>query len=169
VETTEILALVFRWLHVLAAITAAGGAIFARFAVLPALEGLPEEQRRNLHEAIRGRWAKFVHASILILLVTGLYNFMVVIGPKNVVPQYHMVFGIKFVLALVLFALASILMGRSSTAQKLRQNARTWLTVNVVLAVAIVCMSGYLRSIPRKPTIEAQPAPIAAEQPVPKS
>ena len=39
-EPMDILELVFRWLHILAAITAVGGTIFARFVVLPPVERL---------------------------------------------------------------------------------------------------------------------------------
>lgn len=141
------LALAFRWAHILAAITGLGGAIFIRYALTPVLATLPDDQRRSLHEAIRSRWAKFVHLSIGLLLITGLYNFMVVIGPSNVPKIYHMIFGIKFLLALGVFFTASILVGRSGAAQKARQNPRMWLLLNISLAVSIVCLSGYLRML----------------------
>ena len=152
--TDQILALAFRWAHILAAITGLGGAIFIRYALTPVLAALPDDQRRSLHEAIRSRWAKFVHMSIGVLLLTGLYNFMVVIGPKNVPPGYHMIFGIKFLLALGVFFTASILVGRSGAAQRARENAKTWLLLNIGMAITIVCLSGYLRllrdSVPAK-------------------
>ncbi len=143
--TDQLVALAFRWAHILAAITGLGGAIFIRYALAPVLANLPDEQRRNLHEAIRTRWAKFVHLSIAVLLITGLYNFMVVIGPKNVPPGYHMIFGIKFLLALGVFFTASILIGRSAAAQRARENPKVWLLANIGMAITIVCLSGYLR------------------------
>ena len=161
------LELVLRWAHILAAITAMGGTIFARFAVVPVLAGLPEEQRRTLHEAIRARWAKFVHGSIAVLLATGLYNFMFVIRAKfTLPPAYHMIFGIKFLVAMILFFFASVLFGRSALAQKFRQNAKLWLTVNLALATTIVCLSGYLRALPHTPKAPAdQVAPVDVKAP----
>lgn len=165
-----LLELALRWAHILAAITAVGGSVFARYALVPVLATLPEDQRRELHESIRARWAPFVHASIAVLLLTGFYNFLVVIGPKNVGRDYHMIFGIKFLLAIALFGLASVLMGRSARAQKMRANAKTWLLVNVSLAVMIVCLSGILRSLPHKPRETAPAAPavkMPSESPAP--
>ncbi len=47
------LGLVSRWLHILAAITAVGGTIFIRFALLPAMAEMDDTQRNSLQEAIR--------------------------------------------------------------------------------------------------------------------
>ena len=158
--------LALRWLHILAAITAVGGTIFSRFALLPAASALPEEQRRSLLDGVRKHWAKFVHASIAFLLISGLYNYLLVVKAKyDVAKPYDMLFGIKFLLAMALFAIASMLMGRSPAAQKLRQNARLWLNVNVVLALAIVGISGYMRSIPHVPKAAAQAPADSPTQP----
>jgi hypothetical protein len=150
----DYLAYLLRLLHVLAVITAVGGMIFVRFALLPAMETLGLDQRRSLHEAIRVRWSRIIQLSILFLLVSGLVNFgMFVIAARDW-PQewretyngpYQMLFGIKFLLALVVFALASILTGRSAGTQKIRDNLRFWLNVNLALALAIVLISGVMR------------------------
>ncbi len=63
--------LLSRWLHIVAAVTAAGGAIFMKLALHPAAETLPEAERKQLREAVRSRWAKVVMAAITVLLVTG--------------------------------------------------------------------------------------------------
>ena len=44
-EPMDLLNLVSRWLHILAAITAVGGTIFARFVVVPSLEPLEPGER----------------------------------------------------------------------------------------------------------------------------
>jgi uncharacterized membrane protein len=143
------LALLFRWLHILAAITAVGGTIYARFALLPAAESLAEPQRAMLLDEVRRRWFMFVNAAILFLIVSGLYNFVVIIKTADVPKAaYHSLFLVKLLLALAIFFLASMLNGRSATAAKFRQNARFWLNVNVGLGVAIVLVSGMLRSLP---------------------
>jgi putative copper export protein len=141
-------------LHILAAMTAVGGLIFLRVAALPALETLDAERRRTLHEALRARWAMWIHASVLFLLATGLANFILFLeAAKNWSTEwretyytaYQMLFGIKFLLALAIFALAEILVGRSAGTQKIRDNARVWVNLNLALAVAVVIISGTLR------------------------
>ncbi len=145
------LGLVARWLHILAAITAVGGTIFARAVVFPVLSGLPAEERSRLHAAFRARWSMIVAAAIGFLILSGLYN----IGMTSIrfrLPRWYMpVFGIKFLLAMIIFAVASLLSGHTPAAEKLRKNATFWLNLNIVLAVAVVCLSGILRTAERIP------------------
>lgn len=143
----DYLGLLSRWLHILSAITAVGGSIFMRVALMPSVRTLPDAQRKELHEAVRGRWARFVMGAILFLLASGFYNIVRKIGSSDLPALYHMLFGIKFLLALVIFFVASALVGRSPALVKIRQNARFWVTLNVVLSIAVVCLSGVLREI----------------------
>lgn len=145
------IAIVFRWIHILAAMTAVGGTIFMRTALVPSVAVLADDQRKALHEQVRSRWVKFIMGAILFLLLSGFYNFFRRINqgfdpdPKRL---YNILFGIKFLLALAIFFLASALTGRASALARFRKNAKLWLTVNVVLAVLVVCISGVLRFIP---------------------
>ena len=59
----DFLSLVMRWLHILAAITAVGGTIFARFVVLPSQHVLNDSDRERLHAEMRSRWSKTVAES----------------------------------------------------------------------------------------------------------
>lgn len=145
-EPIDILNLVARWLHILSAITALGGAIFARFAVHPGLMTLPEQQRMAAHTAIRARWAKFLHASFGLLLLTGLYNYATSEIRFALPMPYRALFGVKFLLALVVIMFGSMLVGRSPAAERLRQNSRWWLGLIVLGGVTIVALSGILRS-----------------------
>jgi uncharacterized membrane protein len=158
----EILPLVMRWLHNLAAITMLGGVIFARFALHPAVAAeLSGEAGKSFLAAVRGRWGKVVHVAILVLMVSGIYNVVQTIGDRPAI--YHPIFGIKFLLALAVFFLAIALTGRSAATQKIRDNGGTWLTVVLVLGVTIVCLSGFLKFIPPKSAEQASPAPAATE------
>lgn len=160
--------LVFRWMHVLAAIVAVGGTIYQRFMVLPALGELPAAERARVADAIRGRWAMWVRAAITFLLISGLYNFLFVVNKRyDLPPLYHALFGIKFLLALVIFTLASFLTGRSGVAQRFVAAARFWLTVNLVLALAVVGISGVLRGLPKQPKTVEPPAAVSPDGPAP--
>jgi len=153
------IAIVSRWAHILAAITAVGGTIFMRAALVPSVRVLADDDRKKLHEQVRSRWAKFVMAAILFLLVSGFYNY----AQKNaqgLLPIYQMLWGIKVLIAIVIFFLASALTGRSPAFAKIRANARFWLTLNMTLAIIVVCISGVLRAIPLKAA--AAPPPVQA-------
>jgi uncharacterized membrane protein len=162
------LALVLRWLHILAAVAAVGGPIFMRVALVPAAADLPEDARSALAEGVRRRWAKLVMAAILFLLVSGLWNFFTInasfkAAGLKIPALYHPLFGVKFLLALGIFYVASSLAGRSPATARFRENARYWLTVNVVLGILVICISGILRTthnapdpnLPRLPAAEA--------------
>ena len=163
------LAIFFRWLHMLAAITAVGGTIFMRMALVPSVAVLTDDQRKLLHEQVRSRWVKFVMGAILFLIVSGIYNFLRRLNPPGIdrsyIALYHGLFGLKVLLALLIFFVASALTGRAAALARFRQNAKVWLSVNVALAVLVVCISGVLRFVPTGPIVttstqtshEAQP------------
>ena len=151
-EPSDILAIVVRWLHILAATIAVGGPIFAWGAFLPAAQTLPEGIRKDLLEAVRSRWAKYVHTAILLLLLSGFYNFFTAVARYDLPrPTYHILFGVKFLAALGMFFLASMLHGRSAAALAFRQNARRWAAVIIVLGLTVIGISGVMRSLPHTP------------------
>lgn len=166
----DYLALVLRLLHILAVITAIGGMIFIRFALLPALDTLGDDGRTALHERIRARWSRLVQISILFLLVSGLVNFILYVRAAKTWSEewkatyyatYQMLFGIKFILALAVFALVSILTGKSAGTQKIRDNPRFWLNLNLAMALAIVVISGVMRLTHVGPSEPAQQRAVA--------
>ena len=160
-ELADVTALVSRWAHILAAIAAVGGTIFARFVLLPSQTVLAPEQREALHREMRARWSKIVAASIGLLLISGLYNFVLIVRTESLPRWYHPLFGVKFLIALVIFMIASLLSGRTIAAEKLRSNARFWMSLNIALAVIVVCLSGLLRSAHKLPKDQPLPAPAA--------
>jgi len=124
--------------------------LFMRLALVPALKRLDDEASSRLKEALRSNWSKMVFGAIFFLLVSGIYNFITTIKSfddhvnKSL---FHMLFGIKFLLALGVFFIGSALAGRSKATQKIRDNTVFYLTINAVLAVTVVCLSGVLRAL----------------------
>jgi uncharacterized membrane protein len=147
-----ILPVISRWIHVGTAIVLVGGTVFMRYFVMPAAVQLPEAEHEALRQRILGRWKKAVHAGIALLLLSGFYNYIVVTLPAHRGDRlYHPLIGIKILLALAIFFLASALVGRSRAFDGLRKNAKTWLSVIVLLATIIVGISGYLKVRPFEP------------------
>lgn len=150
------LLLILRYMHILGAIALMGGTIFMRFALRPVVVQLQPEVKASLHEGVRRRWAKFVMIATLLLLLSGLtnlalagrYEYKPVLGMDK---GYHMIVGIKFVLALPIFFIAAILMGRTSLAKRLQANAEFWMNVNLTLALIMVLIGGVLRFVGREP------------------
>ena len=162
VDTQFVLGLVFRWLHILAAITAVGERS-SRLVVMPALDPLPPDKRTRLqHAAMRVRWSKIVAAAIAFLLASGLYN-VGVISIQYKLPRWYMpLFVAKFLLAMTIFAVASLLTGKTPAAERIRRHAKMWLNVNIALAVLVVAVSGILRTADKIPK---QPVPPSGQTP----
>lgn len=141
--------LVSRWLHLMAVVVAIGGSAYLYLALMPALkEAMGEPEQEKLRDALRRRWAKFVHVSIVVLLVTGGLNFVRgAIPPQVPAIPYHPIFGVKLLFAFTIFFLASALLGRSPGFAKMRANARKWFGVIVLLGGMIMILSGMLNQI----------------------
>jgi uncharacterized membrane protein len=150
--------LLLRWAHVLAAIAALGGLLFARFALVPAADELGSETADRLHAGVRRRWLPWVIGAITLLLASGLTNYILLIRRVKEAPElwggdwmrqtgYHALFGVKFLLAMILFYLASGLVGRGASTQWIRDARKQWLSVAVGLGVGVVLISGWMRQL----------------------
>lgn len=145
-DTAYWVAAVMRWAHVLAAIAAVGGSLYWTLVLMPAAGRIDAAARDTLAGEVRARWSKILGIAILLLLASGIYNLMAILQRYDLQgTPYHMWFGIKFLLALVVFLLASMLAGRSESAVKLRAAGSRWAKVTLLLAVIVVCISGALR------------------------
>ncbi|MCE9630746.1 MAG: sulfite exporter TauE/SafE family protein [Planctomycetia bacterium] len=155
--------LVLRWAHVLAAIVAMGGLVFARFALLPALSELDSATRDRVHDRIRRSWLPWVIGAITVLLATGLVNFLLfnarvkgegwASGEWMRQTSYHALFGAKFLLALVVFYFASALVGRGAGTAWVRNDRAKWLSVTIGLMLAVVLLSGWMRQLHTGPNV----------------
>jgi uncharacterized membrane protein len=99
----EVLGVLVRWMHIVSAVLLIGGLAFARAVAVPALETLPEDERAEAWRRMAGRFRPMVYAAIAGLLVSGVYNLLIHPGHTQ---YYHMLFGIKILLALHVFAVS---------------------------------------------------------------
>lgn len=134
-----------RWLHVGTAIVLLGGSAYIRFVLMPSAKQLPDAEHDKLRELVTARWRKFVHAGIGLLLLTGFYNYFQAMPADAFRKQYHMLVGIKMLLAFAVFFLGSALVGRSKAFAGMRQKGATWLGLVLLLGAVIVGISSYLK------------------------
>jgi len=162
---------IVRGIHLLAAMLAVGALVFQRVALRPALD---ERGDPELAEAIRRRWAPWVHGVIVILLATGFWRFFTIGLPKGEAdPSYHMLFGMKFLAAFGVFFVASALAGKGPALARFRAAGRTTLGVGILLALVVLAISLHLREIepgptavhPEGATLPGGDAPAAGEPP----
>ncbi|MCC6591129.1 MAG: hypothetical protein IT168_30870 [Bryobacterales bacterium] len=124
---SDLLGIVSRFVHVTSAIVLLGGAIFARTV-----------RQANLMRKFGGL---AVTAAVAIVL-SGLYNLLTKV---NTPKPYHMVFGIKFLLALHVLAVG-VMAAKANVDEQKRQR---WLTSVSISGLAIALLSAYLRWLSR--------------------
>ena len=152
--------LVLRWMHILGAIVLVGGTIFLRLTYCDSESSSEVEKHRA---DVRRRWSKMVGATVGLLLLSGIFNIGKIISSYDIDADsfpgsaYHAIFGIKFLLAFVVFFLSSALAGKSGLAEKLRKQEKKWLTINVVLAIAVVLLAGVMKVTNRVPKDREMP------------
>ncbi len=150
------LAIASRWIHVGTAVVLVGGLVFLRFVLGPAAAQLSEDSHAKLKELVLAKWKKFVHGGIALFLVSGFYNYLVVQAPMHKGDKlYHALMGTKILLALVVFFLSSVMIGRSKAFAGMRSNPKLWQGVIIALAALIIGISGFakvaLKGTPKAP------------------
>lgn len=134
----DALSVLFRFLHIISAVTLLGGALAWRFGFLPGLAALAPDTRTRAENAAAASWRPLVLASIAGLLVSGTWNFL---HKTGLTPAYHAVFGTKILLALHVFAVCLI------TAKQGNPNRARQLTGVAISGTLIVVLSAVLRWI----------------------
>lgn len=156
-ETQLLVDALSRIVHVGTAITLVGGTIFMRAVLLPSAKELPDAEHDQLRTAVMARWKKFVHGGIALFLISGFYNYMRLRPLHKGDGLYHGLIGTKMLLALVVFFIASALIGRSKSFEPMRQQRAKWLTILILLSAVIVAISGFAKVRGGKPKT-AEPA-----------
>tara|TARA_A100001037_G_scaffold300502_1_gene328190 strand:+ start:1715 stop:2182 length:468 start_codon:yes stop_codon:yes gene_type:complete len=148
---TEVILLLVRWVHSIAALTWIGGAIFYWLIMRPSLQSglLPD---RVLHFA-RQEFGQIVVLSMWALLITGSILFFERISLPSATTTYVAVLGLKVMLSAWMFFLTIGPRGRSVLAIA-RQgkwrgvvNALGHINMTIILGLAIFLLSDYLRLI----------------------
>jgi uncharacterized membrane protein len=120
------LPLLMRWLHIFTGIAMVGGAVGGAYLGQPVVAPIA----RNA-----------VFSGIVAIFISGFYNMTQLMGsaPKG----WHMWFGIKFLLALHVFAMIFLLTKTDATAEKRKR----WQLSALIGTAAVVAAGAYLRSL----------------------
>jgi hypothetical protein len=123
----DILGIFSRWVHVASAIILLGGVIFARSV---------------RHAQLFKEYRALATTAIVALFLSGLYNLLT---KANTPKPYHMIFGIKFLLALHVFGVG-LMSTRANVDETTRQR---WLTGVALSGLVVTLLSAYLRWLSR--------------------
>jgi uncharacterized membrane protein len=136
----DILGLAMRWTHIAGMAFLSGGALYARFVLTPAMDGMGESEKTKLGNRMAEALRPWVMAAVLAVLGSGTVNLL---RKTGLPPGYHMWFGIKVLLALHVIAVSVLLAKPNVDAGKRKR----WLTGVVGSSLAIFLISAYLRAM----------------------
>ena len=156
-SVADLLLLVIRWLHALAAVAWVGGGIFYLLVLRPTMKkpgGDPEAAMRTLGEQFR----HLVNTAIAVLLVTGVILTLSRLTSDHGGLPYVIVLTIKIVLALYMFYLVRFLRPRTYVVEAAVGNRRlerftalfTGATAVLVVGVIVFLVSDILRALVEK-------------------
>ena len=143
-----VLIVILRWLHIIPAAVAIGGLIFMRFVLPAATRSLEEEQSREVFLRARRIFKIMLHASILLLIISGVINSI------RLYPQYVQhrplamaLWHTHMFLAVIVFVISFwSLAGKAPPASH-----RAAAMVNVILLLILVAVSSTLQYVRQMP------------------
>jgi uncharacterized membrane protein len=134
----EMLTLTMRWLHITSVALIIGGMLYAWLVIVPGAELLAADARSKLAVQSTARFRPLLVAAMGALLVSGIYNILITPGHT---PRYHMLLGIKLLLALHVFATSFLLV------QKHDDKGKRRMASIAIAGMVIILISAYLRRI----------------------
>ena len=134
----DLLFVMVRWIHIASMATLIGGLLFARLVLAPSLSTVSGESRDALTEKAAALFRPLTLAAILGLILSGTFNLLTTPGHR---PFYHMLLGIKLLLALHVFAVAMLIV-RPNNKRRVRM-----MTGTLISGLVILFISAWLRRI----------------------
>jgi uncharacterized membrane protein len=131
-----------RWLHVISACLAIGGVFFIRFILPRGLRTLDEVAARQSFLVCRRNFKMLIHAVILLLILTGIYNtYLAWDKYKLDEAVLHSVWGVHVLLATLAFVISLyVLAGREPP-----PSYRKLMAVNFVILLLVVAAGSTLK------------------------
>jgi uncharacterized membrane protein len=121
------------WLHIASAALLIGGALYGRLAIQAAAAALAPDAAGKVSDAAAQRFRGWVFATIVVLLVTGVYNYLHT-GAHSA--RYHMLLGVKLLLVLHIFA-SALLSLRPNNPRRARQLAGAGVSGLAAILIAV--------------------------------
>ena len=139
--------IISRWLHIAAAAVAVGGLVYGRLVLASALQALGEEDRARFLAKLSDRLKPLAVTVIIALLASGIYNLLNVLQGGGVGANYHMVFAVKFLLAVHVFGML-YLVAMPPSGDSARDAKRPRLMAGAAISgLIILALGAYLRTL----------------------
>jgi uncharacterized membrane protein len=132
----DVINVIMRWLHISSMATLIGGMIFGRAVMSQAAAALSADARESFMDRAAAFYRPLVFSAMGGLLISGTYTILTRAGQT---PVYHMLLGVKLLLAMHVFAVA-ILITQPKNPRRARMMAGA-----AISGLAIIAISACLR------------------------
>jgi uncharacterized membrane protein len=131
----DILTVIMRWLHISSMATLIGGILYGRLVVAPSIATFSADAQEEFSDKAASRFRPLVIAAMIGLILSGVFKLLSAPGHRFV---YEMLFGVKMLLALHVFAVAILIV-------KPHNPRRTRMMTGVMISgLAIILISAWL-------------------------
>jgi|HubBroStandDraft_1064217.scaffolds.fasta_scaffold72492_3 uncharacterized membrane protein len=136
------LTILSRWIHVVSACIALGGTFFIVVVLPVGFKILPPDLATEAHQKIRRVFKMVMHSTILLLLLSGIFNTIAAWGKYKLDPRLlHPLWGTHVLFGLIAMSIAFwVLAGRTP-----RKGNRMWLALNLLVLLATVAAASTLK------------------------
>jgi hypothetical protein len=134
----DALAAIMRWLHLASIAILVGGLLYGAMALRARVGILPAELERTVADRTAARFRPRVYLAIAAIIISGIYNLLVTPGHTT---WYLILFSIKILLALHVFAVAILAM-RPNVERRARMMYGAGIS-----GLIVILISAYLRRI----------------------
>ena len=134
----DLLAAIMRWLHIASIAILVGGLLYGSLALRAMAGVVPPDVAQSITDRTTARFRPRVYIAILALIFSGLYNLLSTPGHST---RYLILFGIKMLLVLHVFAVAILAMR-----PKVERRARMMYGA-AISGMIVILLSAYLRRI----------------------
>ncbi len=138
---------VAKFLHVASAGIVFGGVAVTLWALMPALGGVDPQAAASLSDLVGRRFRWMIWTAIVLLLATGIWMLVLVFTTASPRVPYHMILGIKIILALAIFVIALGITLPMKALEGMRRNRRRWMIINIHLMVIVFFLGVWLGRI----------------------
>jgi uncharacterized membrane protein len=121
------------WLHLASVVFLIGGALYGRLALRTAATVMAKESADKFGDAAAARYRGQVILTILVLVATGIYNYIHT-GSHSVL--YHILLGVKLLLVLDIFAV-TLAATRPNNPRRVRQLTHAGLAGLLAILIAV--------------------------------
>jgi uncharacterized membrane protein len=160
VYAMAVLDILMRYLHVVTACLAVGGAFFIRFLLPIGTRDLEPEAKDFVLLRSRRAFKMVVHPAMLAFIVSGIYNSWRLFPQyKANPPMLHSLWGTHILIALIIFGISIVLLKGVEPPRK----HRGWMKLNVGLMLVAILVASSLkwareRENPRVTPVKVVPA-----------